>query len=95
MKDEIQYILSGTSQVKHYQLIQTTCSYLKRSQGSSSIVKDQQHYKEETKKLAQFIEENNHWENDIYPPIIFPNCKPLNHSPKFAGCEYCEFDWVE
>jgi len=59
------------------------------------MVKDQQHYKEETKKLAQFIKENNHWENDIYPPIIFPLCKPLNHSPKFAECEYCEFDWVE
>ena len=66
MKDEIQYILSGTSQVKHHHLIQTTCSYLKRSQGSSSMVKDQQHYKEEeTKKLVQFIEENNLWKNDI------------------------------
>jgi hypothetical protein len=34
MKDKIQHILSGTSQVKHHHLIQTTCSYLKRNQGA-------------------------------------------------------------
>jgi len=59
MKDDIQHILSGTSQVKHHNLIQTTCSYLKRSQGTSSVVKDQQQHKEvETKRLVQIAEIN-------------------------------------
>jgi hypothetical protein len=47
MRDDIQHILSGTSQVKCHHIIQTTCSFLKGSQGSSSMVKNQQQYKEE------------------------------------------------
>ena len=58
MRDEIQYILSGTSQVKHRHHIQTARSYLKRSQGTSSMVKDQQQHKEETKRLVQIAEIN-------------------------------------
>jgi hypothetical protein len=59
MRDDIQHILSRTSQVKYYYLIQTTCSYLKRSQGTRSMVKDQQQHKEEeTKRIVKFIEEN-------------------------------------
>ena len=55
MRDDIQHILSGKSQVKHHHLIQTTCSYLKGSQGASSMAKDQQQHKEEeTKSLIQF-----------------------------------------
>jgi hypothetical protein len=66
MRDDIQHILSGTSQVKFHHLIQTTCSYLKRSQGTSSVVKDQQQHKEEeTKRLVQFIEENKLWVDNI------------------------------
>jgi hypothetical protein len=66
MKDDIQNILSGTSQVKHHHLIQTTCSYLKRSKGASSMVKDQQQYKEEeTKSLIQYAEDNNLWVEKI------------------------------
>ena len=66
MRDDIQHILSGTSQVKHYHLIQTTCSYLKGSQGTSSMVKDhQQHKEEETKRLVQFIQDNNLWVDNI------------------------------
>jgi hypothetical protein len=62
MKDDIQNILSGKSQVKHHHLIQSTCSYLKRSQGTSSMAKDQQQHKEEeTKSLIQFAEDNNLW----------------------------------
>ena len=56
MRDDIQHILSGKSQVKHHHLIQTTCSYLKRSQGASLMAKDQQQHKEEeTKSLIQFV----------------------------------------
>ena len=66
MRDDIQHILSGKSQVKYHHLIQTTCSYLKRSQGTSSMVKDQQQHKEEeTKRLVQFIEENDLWVDNI------------------------------
>ena len=62
MIDDIQHILSGKSQVKHHHLIQTTCSYLKGSQGTGSMVKDQQQHKEkETKSLIQFAEDNNLW----------------------------------
>jgi len=62
MRDDIQNILSGKSQVKHHHLIQTTCSYLKGSQGASSMAKDQQQHKEEeTKSLIQFAEDNNLW----------------------------------
>ena len=60
MRDDIQDILSGKSQVKHHHLIQTTCSYLKRSEGTSSMVKNHQQLKEEeTKRLIQFVDNNN------------------------------------
>ena len=66
MRDDIQHILSGTSQVKCHHLIQTTCSYLKRSQGASSMVKNQQQYKEEeTKRLIQFVNDNNLWVDNL------------------------------
>ena len=66
MRDDIQHILSGKSQVKHHHLIQTTCSYLKGSQGTSSMVKvQQQHKEEETKILIQFAEDNNLWVENI------------------------------
>ncbi len=66
MRDDIQHILSGTSQVKCHHLIQTTCSYLKGSQGTSSMVKNQQQYKEEeTKRLIQFVNDNNHWVDNL------------------------------
>ena len=70
LRDDIQHILSGKSQVKHHHLIQTTCSYLKGSQGASSMAKDQQQHKEEeTKSLIQFAEDNHLWVNidiDLY-----------------------------
>ncbi len=66
MKDEIQHILSGTSQVKHHHLIQTTCSYLKRSQGTGTMAKNKQQLKEEeTKRLIQFVDDNNLWIDNI------------------------------
>jgi hypothetical protein len=66
VKDDIQHILSGKSQVKHYHLIQTTCCYLKGSQGTGSMVKNQQQHKEEeTKNLIQFAEVNNLWVDNI------------------------------
>jgi hypothetical protein len=56
MRDDIQNILSGKSQVKYHHLIQTTCSYLKRSKGTSSMVKNHHQLKEEeTKRLIQHL----------------------------------------
>ena len=66
MRDDIQHILSGKSQIKHRHHIQTARSYLKRSQGTSSMVKDQElHKEEETKRLVQFIQDNNLWVDNI------------------------------
>ena len=60
MKDDIQNILSGKSQVKHHYLIQTTCSYLKRSQGAGTMAQDQQQLKEqEAEQLIQFATDHN------------------------------------
>lgn len=66
MKDEIQYILSGKSQVKHCHLIQTTCSYLKRSQRSGSVAQEyKQNKQQERESLIQLITRLNlvssHW----------------------------------
>jgi hypothetical protein len=58
MRDDIQHILSGKSQIKHRHHIQTARSYLKKSQGTSSMVKDQQQHKEETIRLVQIAEFN-------------------------------------
>ncbi|MFD3293497.1 hypothetical protein SKC35_07350 [Aquirufa sp. KTFRIE-69F] len=66
MKDEIQYILSGKSQVKHCHLIQTTCSYLKRSQGAGSVAEEyKQNKQKERESLIQFANQENLWLTDI------------------------------
>lgn len=66
MQDDIQDILSGKSQVKHHHLIQATCSYLNRSQGTGSVAEKQQQIKEqETEKLIQFADHNNLWIENI------------------------------
>jgi hypothetical protein len=66
MKDEIQYILSGESQVKYHHLIQTTCSYLKRSQGSGTLAQEYKQIKQqETKRLIEFADQNNLWVSPI------------------------------
>ena len=66
MKDDIQNILSGTSQVKYHHLIQTTCSYLKRSQGAGTMAQDQQQLKEqEAEKLIQFASDHHLWVDSI------------------------------
>ena len=66
MKDDIQNILSGKSQVKHHHLIQATCSYLKRSQGAGTMAQDQQQLKDqEAEKLIQFASDHNLWVESI------------------------------
>lgn len=66
MRDDIQHILFGTSRVKYNHLIQTVCSYLKRSQGTSSMVENyQQHKEEEKKRLIQFVNDHNLWVDNV------------------------------
>ncbi len=66
MKDEIQYIISGKSQIKHGYDIQTVLSFLTGSQESGSMVKTDKHYKkEETKRLKQFVHKQHLWVSDI------------------------------
>jgi hypothetical protein len=59
MNDEIQFILSGKSPVKHGTVIKTIISYLEASQGASGMVERGKHFKkEETKRLKDYIVAN-------------------------------------
>jgi hypothetical protein len=62
MKDELRHVISGKSQVRHGTTIQATASFLKRSSGTSKMVKSQKHYKkQETESLKIFITQNKLW----------------------------------
>ncbi len=66
MNDEIQHILSGKSQVKYGDFIQTIISFLRRSEATSDLVKEDKHFKEkETKSLIEFIQLNNLWVENL------------------------------
>jgi len=66
MTDELQFIISGKSQVKYGTIIQTIASYLKRSQSSSEMVESFEHFKkQENKILTEFINTNNLWTENI------------------------------
>lgn len=66
MNDEIQHILSGKSQVKYGSFIQTIISYLRRSQATSAMAKEDKHFKaEETKSLIQYIDVHKLWLSNI------------------------------
>lgn len=66
MNDEIQHILSGKSQVKHGSFIQTIISYLRRCEETSTLVKEDKHFKEkETKSLEKYIDDKNLWIENI------------------------------
>ncbi|MEI6752842.1 MAG: hypothetical protein WCK78_06715 [Paludibacter sp.] len=67
MKNEVQRIISGESEVRYGANIQAILSYLTGSEIASSMVKADKHYKkEETKKLKQYIDNNRLWV-DINP----------------------------
>ncbi len=66
LKDEIQHILQGKSPVSHGTLIQTIASYLRRSQATSELAKeDKQFKKQETEELKQFIDQYQLWVTDL------------------------------
>ena len=65
LKDELQNIIHGKSGISKISLIQTITSYLRASQKSGTLVKNDKHYKqEETKKLIDYCNKNNLWADD-------------------------------
>ena len=65
LKDELQNIIHGKSGISKISLIQTITSYLRASQRSGTLVKNDKYYKqEETKKLIDYCNKNNLWADD-------------------------------
>lgn len=66
IKNEIQNILSGKSEVKYGNLVQTIAGYLRRSKETSELASSDKYFKkEETKKLIDWIEINRFWYDKI------------------------------
>lgn len=66
IKDELQNILQGKGVVSYGKPIQAVASYLRRSQETSALAQTDEYFKrEETKRLIEYIEENNLWINNI------------------------------
>lgn len=62
MKHELQNIISGKSQVRHGDTIQTIARYLRKSKGSSRTTSDCKSIKSEEKTLIkQFCDRNSFW----------------------------------
>ena len=65
VKDELQHIIQGKSNSGERTLIQTITSYLGASQNTSQVVENDKHHKqEETKKLIEYCEINNLFQNN-------------------------------
>lgn len=66
IKNELQHIFSGQSEVKYGAVIQTIIGYLARSEESSETTQQSKHFKrEETKTLISWIEQENFWYHKI------------------------------
>jgi hypothetical protein len=66
LKHELQHILQGKSPVSQGELIQAIATYLRESTKTGSMAQTKEPNKnEETKKLVQYINENNLWNCDI------------------------------
>lgn len=66
IKYELQYILSGKSEVKYGNTIQTIAGYLKRSQETGRLASKEKYFKrKETLELINLINFNNFWYNTI------------------------------
>lgn len=62
-KIDINDVLFGKIKVRNGDAIQAAASYLRTSKGSSSLVKENQSFREkETEKLIQFINDNELWD---------------------------------
>ncbi len=66
IKYELQYILSGKSEVKYGNTIQTIAGYLRRSQETGRLASKEKYFKrKETLELIDWINFNNFWYNTI------------------------------
>jgi len=66
MSDEIQFIISGKSNIKHESIVKAVINDLTRSEESSSLVKTDKHFKrEETERLKVIVKTTNLWISDI------------------------------
>lgn len=66
MRNEIQNIILGKSQVKHGEIIQTILNYLRGCEKTSDLDKNHKHFKsEETTCLISYINSNNLWYNSV------------------------------
>jgi len=66
LKHELQHILQGKSPVSQGELIQAIATYLRESTKTGAMAQANEPNKnEETKKLVQYINENNLWNCDI------------------------------
>ena len=66
MTNEIQYIISGKSQVRYGANIQAAISYLTNCTQSGALDKTDKHFKQqETESLKQFVENHALWIKDI------------------------------
>ena len=66
IKDELQNILRGKSEVSHGTLIQTITNYIRKSKKAGTLVEDEKQNKiEETESLKKYISENQLWINNF------------------------------
>lgn len=66
LKYELHNVLSGKSEVRFGTIIQAIASYLKNGETTSRTIKDKKHLKsEETKRLENYISQNNLWVKNI------------------------------
>lgn len=66
MNNEIQFIISGKSNIKHAAIVEAVVNYLTGSQKSGTLVKTDKHFKrEETERLKTYIKDLNLWVSDI------------------------------
>lgn len=66
LKDELQYIFSGKSQIRCGELIYSIACYLRAGQSPSEMAGEDKYFKkEETKRLVEYINEHHLWVDDI------------------------------
>jgi hypothetical protein len=66
LKHELFNVLSGKSEVRFGAIIQTITSYLKNGETTGGTIEDKKHLKsEETKRLENYISQNNLWVHNI------------------------------
>jgi len=66
MSDEIQFIISGKSNIKHGSIVKAIINDLTGSQKSSPLVKTDKHFKrQETERLKHIIKSRNLWVSNI------------------------------